>query len=274
MLSLRIVTAIALIIPAVITLFFLSSVWVTAYFALFIAAGAWEWTALIGMRDRVARFAYAGGVVALGVGFIAAGSRATAILFLGASLFWTLALIELIRRPGVHEGWLHGRVASRLGGFAVLVPPLVAVYVLYSADRHRPLLLLFALVLVWIADSAAYFAGHFFGRTKLAPAISPGKTVEGVVGGLIGVAILAALGSTFIWGYNGTELAGWLALAIVAAAYSVLGDLLESKFKRAANVKDSGTLLPGHGGVLDRIDATTAALPVFALGWQLSFGGV
>jgi phosphatidate cytidylyltransferase len=274
MLSLRIVTAIALIIPAVISLFFLSPFWVTAYFGLFIAAGAWEWTALIGMRRRAARAAYTIGVVALGAVLIAAGARAAMIVFFGATVFWTLALVELIRRPGVHQGWLHGPVARYVVGFAVLVPPLIAVYVLHDADRYRPMLLLFALVLVWIADSAAYFAGHFFGRTKLAPAISPGKTMEGAIGGLIGVAMLAWLGSVFIWGYHGAALAGWLALATVAAAYSVLGDLLESKFKRAAGVKDSGALLPGHGGVLDRIDATTAALPVFAFGWQLSFGGI
>jgi phosphatidate cytidylyltransferase len=165
MLSLRIVTAIALIIPAVISLFFLSPFWVTAYFGLFIAAGAWEWTALIGMRRRAARAAYTIGVVALGAVLIAAGARAAMIVFFGATVFWTLALVELIRRPGVHQGWLHGPVARYVVGFAVLVPPLIAVYVLHDADRYRPMLLLFALVLVWIADSAAYFAGHFFGRT-------------------------------------------------------------------------------------------------------------
>jgi phosphatidate cytidylyltransferase len=156
-------------------------------------------------------------------------------------------------------------------GFVVLVPPLVAIYTLHAVDPQRPWLLLFGMVLVWVADSAAYFAGHFFGRTKLAPAISPGKTVEGVIGGLVAVALLAWLGNTFVWRYVGEQFFWWLALAGVAAIFSVAGDLLESKFKRAAGVKDSGNLLPGHGGVLDRIDATTAALPVFALGWLLLF---
>lgn len=273
MLSLRIVTAIVLIIPAIISLFFLSSLWVTAYFGVFVTAGAWEWTALIGMRNRLARVCYTVGVIVLSIVLVCAGPRIAMVVFFGASIFWTLVLAELIRRPGVHEGWLHGAMARHVVGYTILVPPVVAVYTLHYADGYRPWLLLFALVLVWVADSAAYFAGHFFGRSKLAPAISPGKTVEGAIGGLIGVAILAWLGSVFIWGYHGTPLVYWLVLATVAAAYSVLGDLVESKFKRAAGVKDSGKLLPGHGGVLDRIDATTAALPVFALGWLLWFGG-
>ena len=269
MLSLRILTAIVLIVPAMLALFYLSPAWVAAYFGLFIAGGAWEWTALIGLGSRLARLGYTAALMLTGAAIIAGGPQWATLTFALAALGWTLILIEMIRHPQVNGGWLHRGLVPHVTGFVVLVPPLVAVYSLHAIDPSRPALLLFALVLVWVADSVAYFAGHFFGRTKLAPSISPGKTVEGVIGGLLGVALLAWLGSLLIWRYGGADLGWWLTVALVAALYSVLGDLLESKFKRAAGVKDSGHLLPGHGGVLDRIDATTAALPIFALAWQL-----
>ena len=182
-----------------------------------------------------------------------------------------VALVELAHQRDVHQGWLSGRGARAVGGFLILIPVWIAAYMLHVADPRSPLVLLFALVLVWVADTMAYFAGHLFGRTKLAPAISPGKTVEGVVGGMIGVALVAGFGGTLVWGYHAATLALWIGLSVVSALFSVLGDLLESKFKRIAGVKDSGRIFPGHGGALDRIDALTAALPVFALGWHLWF---
>jgi phosphatidate cytidylyltransferase len=223
------------------------------------------------MRNRVARIAYCAALLSLCALLIAGGPAVAKIVFIVAALGWAFVLVELVRHPQVNDGWLHRPIVREIAGFVVLVPPLVAIYTLHALDTHRPWLLMFAMVLVWIADSMAYFAGRLFGRTKLAPAISPGKSVEGVMGGLISVGLLAWLGSAYVWRYVGDEFFWWLVLAVVAAAVSVLGDLLESKFKRAANVKDSGNLLPGHGGVLDRIDATTAALPIFALGWLVLF---
>jgi phosphatidate cytidylyltransferase len=158
---------------------------------------------------------------------------------------------------------MTGRI---VGGFLVLVPLWVAAVYLLAADDERPRVLLFLLVLVWVADSAAYFAGSIMGRTKLAPHVSPGKTVEGVAGGVLGVVLLAWLCGTILWKFEGMLLAMWTGLAAVTALFSVVGDLTESKLKRIAGVKDSGRLLPGHGGVLDRIDALTSAAPVFALG--------
>lgn len=273
MLSLRILTAAVLLVPLMLALFFLSATWVAVFFGLFAAGAAWEWTALIDLRRPWVRVAYTAALLLTGAAVIASSPWVATLVLVLAVCGWTLVLVELVRRPGVNDGWLHGDTVKQVAGFFILVPPLVAVHLLHVSDPRRPWLLLFAFVLVWIADSMAYFTGHFFGRTKLAPAISPGKTVEGVVGGLIGVGVLAWLANRFLWNFDGIELAGWLVVATVAALYSVLGDLLESKFKRAAGVKDSGTLLPGHGGVLDRIDAATAALPVFALGWQLCLAG-
>ena len=135
-----------------------------------------------------------------------------------------------------------------------------------DASGHRWLLA--ALALVWAADSGAYFAGRRFGRRKLAPTISPNKTIEGAIGGLVaGVAVALAFGA-----FAGATLAQLPLLALVAVATvlaSIVGDLVESLLKRQAGAKDSGTLIPGHGGVLDRIDGVLAALPVFAIGKEM-----
>jgi phosphatidate cytidylyltransferase len=127
------------------------------------------------------------------------------------------------------------------------------------------------LLLIWAADTGAYFAGRRWGRHRLAPAISPGKTLEGVWGALAG-AVVVALGFGVWWGLEAVRSAGLVVLSVAVASISIAGDLLESNWKRLADLKDSGTLLPGHGGVLDRIDSMTAAAPFFALGWLWWFG--
>ncbi|MEX1265985.1 MAG: phosphatidate cytidylyltransferase, partial [Woeseia sp.] len=128
--------------------------------------------------------------------------------------------------------------------------------------RVEPALLLFMLVVVWAADIGAYFSGKTFGRVKLAPSISPGKTWEGVIGGLLLVLVLVVLRGY----WAGDNLAVLVPFCVAVALLSVVGDLTVSIFKRNAGVKDSGKLFPGHGGLLDRIDSVTAASPLFALG--------
>lgn len=185
---------------------------------------------------------------------------AVPVLVVGA-LWWVIAAALLVRGG---ERWPAGRAAHALLGVLILLPAWTAVMVLVDHPAGR-VVLLGALALVWVADSAAYFAGRAFGRRRLAPHISPGKTVEGACAGLAGAAVAGvALGLI-----AGGALWWWTLLAVIAAAVSVVGDLTESLIKRRAGVKDSGALLPGHGGVLDRIDALTAALPVFALGQSL-----
>ena len=173
-------------------------------------------------------------------------------LFMVAAVFW-LVLVPLWMRAGMRPTQV-----TRIGaaGFAVLVPAGLAVLIL------QPLQVLLVLVLVWIADSAAYFVGRRWGRRKLAPSVSPGKTWEGAGGG-----VSAALAYAIICGFfiEGLAWAPYLAAAAVLAIVSIVGDLFESAAKRQAGVKDSGTLLPGHGGILDRIDSATAVLPLAAL---------
>ena len=177
-------------------------------------------------------------------------------IFVTAALFW-IVLAPLWMWRGVRP-----TQATWLGaaGFAVLVPAGLAMTAL------GPLEVLLVLVLVWIADTAAYFVGRAWGKRRLAPAISPGKTWEGAIGGLIGAALYAIIIAYF------TERGAWLALvatALLLGMVSIVGDLFESAVKRQAGVKDSGTLLPGHGGILDRIDSATATLPLAALVWPM-----
>lgn len=269
MLKQRILTAIVLVALLLAALFHLSVSWIALIFGVFVALAAWEWAGLSGLRSAGARIAYVVGLVLfgiLGMNVIPQQQELIVSLLVAAVLWWLWALVELISRPDARRGMfatVPGRVA---GGFLVLVPLWIAAVYLLAVDDARPRALLFLLVLVWVADTAAYFAGSVMGRTKLAPHISPGKTVEGVAGGVLGVVLLAWLCGTMLWKFEGTWLAMWTGLAAVTALFSVVGDLTESKLKRIAGVKDSGRLLPGHGGVLDRIDALTAAAPVFTLG--------
>lgn len=270
MLKQRIITALVLIPPLIAALFLLPSSGVALLFGFFVAAATWEWSGLCQWK-RAARIAYVAATFVLGgsmvVSALASPPAARVILFF-AALWWMIAPLALLpARARV----LHTASGRAIVGMLILLPAWVALSVLHAADAQRPLLLVFVIVLVAVADTAAYAAGHAFGRTKLAPEISPGKTVEGVLGGFGGVVLLSFICGTMLWQFRGARLAEWMALSAVAGLISVVGDLTESKMKRIAGVKDSGTLLPGHGGVLDRIDALTAAAPVFAFGWLSLF---
>ncbi len=269
MLKQRILTAIVAIPLLVAALFYFPLGWLAVLFGLFIAAAAWEWASLSGMRRMSTRLGYVVGMLLLGAAAIYGILRQPSpiVSFLAAAVLWWLwALVELVSRKEVNAGMFAAPAGRAVGGFLVLVPLWVASVYLLAADTERPRALLFLLVLVWVADSAAYFAGSVLGRTRLAPHVSPGKTVEGVVGGVIGAVLLAWLCGTMIWKFEAGLLVRWIGLAAVTALFSVVGDLTESKLKRIAGVKDSGRLFPGHGGVLDRIDALTAAAPIFVLG--------
>lgn len=225
-------------------------------------AAAWEWAALAGYRGIFARLAYlAAGCVLMALAWWALGHPELCRFLLAAFvLFWVLAAVDLWR------GRLAApRAAFAVQGLLVLVPAWFSFIVLRRYEPGGRWLVLALLLLVWAADAAAYFAGRAWGRHRLAPRLSPAKTWEGLVGGLVGAAVAGAVAGT--WSPVGP---GILApLAAVTAVFSVAGDLAESRLKRASGAKDSGRLIPGHGGLLDRIDSLTAAAPVFALGLGL-----
>lgn len=250
----RVITAIVALVALGVVLFALPPLAVRIVIGALIVAGAWEWSGLLGGHGTGVRMVF----VALIAGLLAAvqfflGAWAQEILLLGLG-WWCLALLWTFAFPTPIP-----EIIRWLVGVMVLVPLYVALMQLYAAD---PMILLFALLIVWVADSGAYFAGRTLGKVKLAPQISPGKTWEGVIGGLVAVALLATIRSIWVE----SDLMTLIPFCLAVAALSVVGDLTVSMFKRTAGVKDSGSLFPGHGGVLDRIDSVAAAAPLFAVG--------
>ena len=221
--------------------------------------GAWEWSAFVAPTRRGIRAAF---VALIGLGVLVAwqataGRDGLAALLVAAGVWWLVALLWITRGPG-----RAGPVLAAVAGVAALVPTAVALGRLRGVDPQGAGVLLFSLAVIMAADVGAYFAGHRWGRLKLAPRVSPGKTWEGVIGGLV-ASLLVAWGGAVLFGWPPTVI---MPLALGAAAFSVVGDLTESLLKRHSGLKDSGHLLPGHGGVLDRIDSLTAGVPVFTLG--------
>ena len=239
----------------------------TPGFALFLGlvtlGAAWEWAPLAGLERRYDRIGYLAfiGILLLCL-WLLPGLR---LWVMGvAAAWWILQTLHLARLREVPPK--AGVQVSDLGsGVLVLAAPWAALVALHQIDPQGPVLVLFLMALVWTADSLAYFVGRRFGRIKLAPRISPGKTREGVYGALVGAVLWGLL---YGWirsiGLSGTLLAALL--CVLTVLVSVVGDLYESLLKRGRGLKDSSHLLPGHGGLLDRVDSLTAAAPVFVLG--------
>jgi phosphatidate cytidylyltransferase len=261
----RLITAMVVGAVAIAAVLGLPTPILAAVLALVVLLGAWEWAALSGAGSGPARGAYVLGVGAAMLALWLGGGPAPGDWSIAAgALWWGLALIVLV----LHRPRAGLSTPARLGlwvaGALVLVPAWAALVVLHGQAAG---LLLYLLLLVWIADSAAYFVGRRWGRSRLAPQLSPGKTREGVAGALVGAGLFA-LGGAFWLELPSLLKVYFVMLCLITVLASVVGDLFESLLKRRAGVKDSGTLLPGHGGVLDRIDSLTAAAPVFALGYH------
>jgi phosphatidate cytidylyltransferase len=271
MLKTRLPTAVILLAVFLAALFLLPPNGWVAFCAVACALAAWEWGALAALAKPgrciyvMIVLAVAGSLAAI-PGVRAAELHAPLPVYYAAAFFWlVMAPLWIWRGP-----YGAGRAVMFAAGLMVLVPALAAIIDLRSID---PVLLLSVMGLVWTSDTAAYLAGRRFGRRKLAPAVSPGKTWEGVVGALIAVMIYAMVWVRFggttrmpAWVGEGPAGAAWMVLLLLGLALGgIIGDLFESLIKREAGVKDSGTLLPGHGGVLDRIDALLPVLPLAVL---------
>jgi phosphatidate cytidylyltransferase len=220
-----------------------------------ILIGAWEWAQFCRL-PAIGRWCYALLVAAALFAAAQVDDSNLAPLFAGAIVWWSIALCWLLWAPIKGQAWLAG-----LAGLAALVPTWLALTRVHAAE-HGPQILLLFLLLIFAADIGAYFAGRRFGRFKLAPRVSPGKTWEGAIGGLLAGVGVAVLGGAMF----GFRQPAFMALCFATVMLSIVGDLTESMFKRQTGIKDSSALLPGHGGVLDRIDSITAAAPMFALG--------
>jgi phosphatidate cytidylyltransferase len=255
----RIATALLLAGVVVVVLLFLPPAVATVLITIAIFAAAWEWAGFARLTSLAARLAYAAGVsIALVlVETLTLDLRWLEIVLRAAALWWLVAFAWLALRAQA-----GGPVAAGVVGFLVLVPAGLGLDRLVLLEPNGPLLLLFLIVLIAAADVGAYFGGRALGRHKLAPHVSPGKTWEGFAAGMLSAAAVGAAGALLF----DVPFWPWLFLCELVALVSVVGDLTESMFKRQVGLKDSGTLLPGHGGVLDRLDSVTAAAPTFLLG--------
>ena len=276
MLRQRVLTALAISVPVFLLIVF-APTWLFGLFVLaVIGLGAWEWAQLGGFRSSTTRLGYVASALvlfgALLLVWLTAGwsSWHWAVLVL-AVLWWLFVFLGLAwYRQGLRTS-PAGRLLLQAAGYLTLVPAGLALVWLHAL---QPMLVLYLILLVAAADTGAYFAGRQFGRSKLAPEISPGKTREGLFGALFLVIPVGLLGA-WLFGLAAMDALVFGLLSIVVALVSVAGDLQESVLKREAGAKDSGTLLPGHGGVLDRIDSLTAAAPVFLFGllWTALLSG-
>ncbi|UTW46198.1 phosphatidate cytidylyltransferase [bacterium SCSIO 12696] len=283
MLKVRIITGLTLVGLFLATLFFLPKPWFAVLSASLVLLASWEWSNLAGLRSIVARLGFVVGSAALVLAanhYLLEGPRSSQLTLLASACgWWLIALFWVKSFPNTVVLWANTWVKVLMGWF-VLVPTWLAMtLLLYSngfatlpTDNGGRWALLVVVSIVVLMDTGGYFAGKHFGRRKLAPTVSPKKTWAGVVGGLtVNGLLLVVLG----WQLNASG-QQWLLLALLIAATavsSVLGDLLESMVKRQRNIKDSGSILPGHGGILDRVDGMTAAFPVFTLIYLLNFSG-
>jgi phosphatidate cytidylyltransferase len=252
----RLLTTLVLL-PLVLGLIYYAPSWILASVVLLlIAACGFEWTKLIPFIRFESKLIY---LVVIFMLIWLSRYRLDIWLILGL-LGWFLILLAVIFYPKSQAYWGHRLVVAAMGG---LFLPLFAnsLMQLYPME-HGQNLIVYALSLVWAADIGAYLAGKRFGVHKLIPNVSPGKTVEGALGGIV-LALLVAVVSYFL--FAPFSIVAWFSVAILTVGISILGDLLISLLKRRSRLKDSGNILPGHGGILDRLDSSIAALPLFYL---------
>jgi len=266
----RIIAAFVMAPVAICALLLLPTPWLAAVAALVCLLGLREWFRLSGVEGlpRAVLLLLNLVLMVLLVWSSAGNPVLLYLALLGGVAFWLLALLWLRFSRFGADAQRPARRCKLAAATLAVVPAWAALVLVHASEPNGALWLLTALTIVWAADSGAYFSGKYLGKRKLAVTISPNKTLEGLAGGLL-AGLGAALGFGTLAGINDADI-GWLALvALITVLASVLGDLFESLLKRQAGAKDSGTLIPGHGGVLDRIDGVLPALPVFALGKEI-----
>ncbi|WP_201596568.1 phosphatidate cytidylyltransferase [Psychrobacter fulvigenes] len=263
----RIKTAIILIIIVGIALFASQTpIFFAPLLAIGVTIAAHEWTKLMPKWRQPAVFV----LMVLAITLISLMFKVTWLFWWVASLvIWLMALSWVGKFP-THTNWYGKKLG--LMGVVILTASITAMFYLWQLSAWW---LMYLFLLVWCADSGAYFVGRKLGRRKMAPNVSPNKSMEGLAGGLVTGLLVVVVISVFKLQLTGTALVAFVALSALTILASVLGDLFESMLKRRAGVKDSGTILPGHGGILDRIDSLLSATPIFALGfWGLQYLGL
>ncbi len=285
MLIQRILTALILAPCAIFAIFYLPLAYFSGLLLLVMAIGAWEWGPLMGFANKRRRllFVLTNIVIICSLWqlfppeslWVDKNTLKQPILYMLwlAVAWWTLSAILTFAYPRYSSFWSSHRSIRGIFGWLTLVPTWLAFMVLRSSEYqieqyHGAQLLMALFILVWSADVGAYFVGKAIGKHKLMPNVSPGKTLEGFLGGVFFASILAIIAG-YVLQWNSEQFIIALVITVVITTISVLGDLNESMFKRQAGIKDSGSILPGHGGILDRIDSLTATAPIFALCYAL-----
>lgn len=271
MLAQRVVTALVLLPLLLALVWFAPTSGLYGVLALVGLLMAWEWTGLMGWAAKGRRVGYT--VVCgllLALAWLVPGREVLMPWLLGVAVLWWIFAVSLFPGfPGNLGRQQTSGLPMALLGLLLTVSTLLSLAALHGLPQGVYKLLYF-LFIVFIADTGAYFAGRAFGKHKLAPNISPGKTVEGAAGGLVATAAWALTAGTYVFQVEGIQVWLLLALTLVVAVASIVGDLTESMFKRVAGIKDSGNILPGHGGILDRVDSILAGAPVMVLGLYLT----
>ena len=274
MLKQRIITGLILAPLVLCGVFLLEPVHFSWFFAFILALAGWEWANLSSLTTSVVRVSYAMLVATL-IFTVLPDISVNWVLTLSV-MWWIVAALLVITYPSSSKYWRHTAISALLG-FIVILPMWKALVFIREAtftpiEAFNPLLLiLYILLLVWAADVGAYFTGKAWGKSKLAPNVSPGKSWAGAWGGVSAAMILGVITSILL-DLNLIMSIQFLLVTALTAIVSIIGDLTESMFKRTRGIKDSSALLPGHGGVLDRIDSLLAAIPVFvfllmSIGW-------
>jgi len=264
----RVLTALALAAVVIYGVLALPSNWFGVFCGVAVFIGGMEWTRLLRL-DAADRMLWCTTFAVLLCSAVFGSERFIALLVAGAAVFWLLCAPVWLVRFAAQPQRRDSQHCWAWIGLLVLVGPLAAVTQLHRADGWGPAYVLLLIALVAAADIGAFFVGRRFGRVKLAPTLSPGKTREGAWGALAAAVLTAVVGALWI----GLPLVRWplfLIVCLVTVVVSIAGDLFESMLKRQHGAKDSGQLLPGHGGILDRLDSLAAAAPVFVMGLWLT----
>lgn len=265
MLKQRLVTA-AILIPMVLFLIFgLETHYFAVCLGLLVCIGAWEWAGLSALRTAMAYLYVLVFVAGLGLILVYGDRQWLHVIVITGTIWWLFCLLPILGCRAIRR-ILFGHGLIRAGmGLVTLIPAWASLLLLHGHVSDGAGILLFLMLLIWVTDSGAYFVGRKWGHTPLAVNISPGKTWEGFWGGLC-AGLLLGLGYVPVFDMDAMNACLFLVVCLITIVFSVLGDLMESMLKRQSSAKDSGHILPGHGGILDRVDSVAAAGPVFVTG--------